>query len=1352
MQEDQTVQKESEQGRPSFIVGIGASAGGLEALEQFFDNVPTDTGLAFVVVQHLSPDFDSLMDELLERHTKLPVRTVEDGMRVEPDSIYLIPPRKQMVISGGTLLLTDKDPSQGLSLPINVFFRSLAQDVGGRAIGIVLSGTGSDGSQGIREISAAGGLVFAQSGESARFDGMPKSALETGCVDVSLSPAEIGPALVRYVENPTPRNLTTEQARPPIDETDMAKLMRLLRNTYGIDFSHYKQTTVQRRIERRLLLNHTSDFSSYVDQLSDAPAELNSLYRDLLIGVTQFFRDQEAFQELDQRVLPELLQKTKSEDEMRLWVAGCATGEEAYSLAILVHEHLTRVARPINVKIFATDVHQASLDIAGAGCYDEEKLADISPERLKRYFTRKGSQYQVNSDLREMIVFAQHNVLKDAPFTKLDLVSCRNLLIYFEPDAQRRAISLFHFALKQDRILLLGPSEGLAGLDSEFEMIDRKWKFFRKVSDSRLFAEIRLPLPSVDALNGTRLPSPPTLQTKGPTSNLSPVFDRLLESCVPSGVLIDEEHKLVHVFGDGGKYLNHQPGEAPSDVISLFDSELRTALAGAIQRAAKQKAAVSYSSIPVNKNGSASRLSLAVKPLIDDCQNATHFLVTIDEVPHENAEETHEEIDINDVSRERISNLESELSTSKENLQATIEELEASNEELHATNEELVASNEELQSTNEELHSVNEELYTVNAEYQRKITELSELTDDMDNLLASTNVGVVFLDRELCIRKFTPEAARVFNILDQDVGRSFEAFASNIKHSELDKDIDWVLKSGQPAEREVQDRFGGWLLLRVLPYSSSSDVEGVVVTLIDIATLKKAESELLDRERQLNGILQHAPAFIYMKGLQGQYLLANRRAKKVVGTSSKKLIGKNDYDVLPRNVADRIESHDRHVAATGEILQVEETIPRNGKGITYLSVKYPLRDESGQIFAVAGISTDITRRKIAQRRAKQAVKQRDRFLAMLSHELRNPLAAVKNGVEILSRFEPEEPIAQQAVNAVKTQADQMARLMDDLLDISRVTQGKIELSKEVLDLRDVASRSAEAVRSMMAEHQHEFVNKFPDEPVYIHGDAARLQQIQVNLLINAAKYTREPGTVTFSLSSEDSTAILKVRDTGVGMSESLQKRVFDPFFQAEGTMEQSEGGMGVGLTLVRSLVDLHGGDIQIESSGRGHGTEITVRLPLVEAFLDNPSVQEETHAAETDLRILLVEDNDQLRFTTQALLKLEGYEVDAASDGLSALTACEVNPPDVALVDIGLPAIDGYEVARRIRANHNLQDICLIALTGYGQEKDRSRALEIGFDEHVTKPVDVAHLRTILQTVGTLKQSRNYSQCNTIEE
>ena len=1019
-----------------------------------------------------------------------------------------------------------------------------------------------------------------------------------------------------------------------------------------------------------------------------------------------------------------------------------ATGEEAYSLAILLHEHLTRLNRPINAKIFATDVHQASLDIAGTGCYDEERLAEVSPERLKNYFSRKGQQYQVSAELRQMIVFAQHNILKDAPFTRLDLVSCRNLLIYFEPAAQKRALSLFHFGLKANSVLMLGPSEGLAGLEEEFSVLNRQWKVFRKRRDSRLPADVRLPMPisSLPALQPTTAAK--NARRSSHDGALHHVYDALLDSCVPSGLLLNYDRELVHVFGDAGKYLHHSAGKSSSDVIDLLEPDLRTALSGALQRASKRRATVSYSAVAVSNDSQAAKIKLMVCPLAAQGQGISHFLLTF-ETLEQNAGLPAEPLNIGEVSKERIADLELELRTTKENLQATIEELEASNEELHATNEELVASNEELQSTNEELHSVNEELYTVNAEYQRKISELTELTDDMENLLASTDVGVLFLDRELCIRKLTPRIAKVFNTLTQDVGRSFETFSNNLRGTDLTRDIRWVRDTGQTIEKEVQDRFNNWYLLKVLPYQSTADIDGVVVTLIDIATLKKAEEELRDREEKLQGILDHAPAFIYVKDLEGRYTLANRRAKSVLGTKGLQLVGKTDYEVLPRNVADHIESHDRHVATTGEILQIEETIPKKGKGITYLSIKYPLRDKSGRIFAVAGIATNITRRKIAETRARQAVKHRDRFLAMLSHELRNPLAAIKNGVEVLSRFPLEDPTAHKASEAISTQADQMTRLMGDLLDISRITQGKIELTTEVIDLCEVAKRSAAVVRSMMAERHHEFVTEFPRTAIYVDADAARLQQVQVNLLVNAAKYTPGPGIVRFTIASEDATALIRVSDTGLGMSEELQRRAFDPFFQADNTLGHSEGGMGVGLTLVQSLVDLHGGDIQVFSSGRGKGSEFVVRIPLATVLPTESSRHISDCDAPPDLKILLVEDNEQLRYTTQTLLELDGYDVTSASDGLAALTAMEMRLPDVAIIDIGLPELDGYAVARRIRLRDSSESLYLVVLTGYGQESDKKRALKAGFDQHLTKPINMNVLRNLFRELADRQSGKN---------
>ncbi len=498
------------------VVGVGASAGGLEALETFFAHAPLDAGVAYVVIQHLSPDFKSLMDELLSRHTKLAIHRVEDGMEVAPNAIYLIPPKKEMSISGGKLLLTDKDPTQSLSMPIDTFFRSLAQDCGTCGVGIILSGTGSDGSRGIVDIHEAGGLVMAQDADTAKFDGMPKSAIETGIVDLVLPPQRMPEALARYVKRSAPIDGEPERA-PASDADGMQTIFKLLRDESGIDFSHYKPSTVERRVERRLLITQAPDFASYVRQLGQDRGELSALYKDLLIGVTRFFRDPEAFRFLEQNVLPQIIARAKEGQELRIWVAGCATGEEAYSLAILLHEAMATAKRFVPLKIFATDVHRTSLEFASAGIYSLENIADVSPERMQRYFQRQNDRYHVNAELRKMIVFAPHNVIRDAPFTRLDMVLCRNLLIYFQPAAQKKVIGLFHFGLKADGVLCLGPSETPGELADEFETLNAHWRIYRKRRDIRLPPDLRVPhapgfplsrLPMGGTLSAPAMPQP----------------------------------------------------------------------------------------------------------------------------------------------------------------------------------------------------------------------------------------------------------------------------------------------------------------------------------------------------------------------------------------------------------------------------------------------------------------------------------------------------------------------------------------------------------------------------------------------------------------------------------------------------------------------------------------------------------------------------------------------------------------------------------------------------------------------------------------------------------------------------
>ena len=834
------------------VVGIGASAGGLEALELLFDHVPVDTGMAYVVIQHLSPDFKSMMNELLSRHTRLSIHRVEDGMVVEPDSVYLIPPKKEMIISDGRLLLTDKDPEQGLSLPIDTFFKSLARECKQDAIAVVLSGTGSDGSRGIIDVSKAGGLVIAQDENSCRFDGMPRAAAETGVVGLVLRPEQIGKIIAEYGGAPTDPAQAAKQ-------NGLNGIFEMLRSEYGIDFSWYKSSTINRRIERRVQILQLTDLDEYVNRIRDDRVELNNLYKDLLIGVTKFFRDPEAFEYIANNVIPKIFKDLVKGKEARFWVAGCATGEEAYSLAILIDEEMKRTKTDCDVKIFATDAHRVSLEFASAGLYPEASLAEVSKTRIERYFKKQGAHYKVSPELRKMIVFSAHNLLRDAPITRMNLITCRNLLIYFQPVAQKKVLSLYHFALATNGTLFLGPSEGLLDLADEFEPLDRAWKIYRKRRDVRLMNDFRI-APPTDY--GLRVNSRSTRRAPSNSGNdfISKAYESLAKEFMPPSFLVDEFHELLYTFPGAINFLMPRGGVPSTAILDMVDDDLRVVLAGALQRCSRQNDAVKFSKLSLQLADEKIVADLIVKPLVID-RKTRLYIVSI--IPTENPAVSDNdvlEMDVDESVRERIELLESELDHTKENLQAAIEELETSNEELQSTNEELVASNEELQSTNEELHSVNEELYTVNGEYQRKIEELVEVNDDFDNLFRSTEVASIFLDHELCIRKFTPQATETFQITSNDLGRKIDGFNHKIRDDLLYDDVRDVANGKvEKIERDVCDTDGIWYLLRILPYESIESTGGVVVTLVDIRTLKQMQDELTIAkdaiQAAINGVL-----------------------------------------------------------------------------------------------------------------------------------------------------------------------------------------------------------------------------------------------------------------------------------------------------------------------------------------------------------------------------------------------------------------------------------------------------------------------------------------------------------------
>ena len=844
------------------IVGIGASAGGLAAFEAFFSEMPADAdpGMAFVLVQHLAPDHKSILTDLIQRYTRMQVFEVQDGMVVQPNCAYIIPPNRDMAFLNGALQLLEPTAPRGQRLPINFFFRSLAQDQRERAIGIVLSGTGSDGTAGVRAIKGEGGMVMVQNPDSTEYDGMPRSALATGLVDYELPPAEMPAQLIAYAAHAFGKLPPTPPALTLTAEHGLNKIFVLLRNQVGHDFSQYKPSSIQRRIERRMAVHQIETLNHYVKYLQQTPAEVEALFRDLLIGVTHFFRDPDAFQALEQQVIPQIFTGKRADAVIRVWSLGCSTGEEAYSLAILLAERQEALKQSFKVQIFATDIDRAAINAARAGLYSASIAADLTPERLARFFIAEpgGGAYRIHKSIRDLLIFSEQDVIRDPPFSRLDLISCRNLLIYLNGDLQKKLIPLFHYALNPGGYLFLGASETAGEFTDLFAMKDRKQKLYQRQDN---VADVQRTLP------GQWLPASITRGKSSPLTVSRKMFSNplslrelteqvILQQVAPSAALVNGAGDLLYLHGRTGRYLEPAPGEVGvSNILKMAREGLQRDLTTALHRVVESREIVRCSGLRVKTNGDFATVHLTLRPVELAVAATPLYLIFLEEVlPAAGPLPPTVTPDAKVAEPEAgIAALRQELQAKDEYLQSTHEELETANEELKSANEEMQSVNEELQSTNEELEtskeelqSVNEELATVNAELQTKVAGLSQANNDLNNLLAGTGIGTVFVDLQLRILRFTPSATPIINLILSDVGRPVAHIVSNlVDYDRLVADIQAVLDSLVPHEREVQTQAGGWYTLRIQPYRTLENViEGAVITFVDITEMVQTREAL----------------------------------------------------------------------------------------------------------------------------------------------------------------------------------------------------------------------------------------------------------------------------------------------------------------------------------------------------------------------------------------------------------------------------------------------------------------------------------------------------------------------------
>lgn len=1339
--------------RPSFaVVGIGASAGCIVALTRFFQQMPAAPGVAFVVIVHLSPRHESNLDAILGKVTTMPVLQVQGAVAIEPNHIYVISPALQLSMYDHMLQVDPLARGMGQQIAIDVFFRTLAEVHRERAICVVMSGTGSDGTVGLARIKERGGVTLAQTPADAEYGDMPSNAIATGAVDFVRPADELARKVVELWENMQQivlpdlpdLDLAVRHLSPGAEqqaEAALAEAILLLRSRTGHDFRRYKRATVLRRVERRMQVNGVPTLPDYLEVLRLNPQETSALLQDLLISVTNFFRDREAFAALDHELESSIYQPGDNRPKVRAWVAGCATGEEAYTVAMLLSERAGQQRLESGVQVFASDIDERAIAIARTGLYPDAIAGDVPPGRLQQYFEKEQGHYRVRKDLREKVLFATHNVLRDPPFSNLDLVCCRNLLIYLDREVQTQVLEIFHFALRPGGLLFLGSSETADAAGDLFQQVDKKHRIYRAnaaVRSNRVLGPATL----YDRLRPLESTRPPP-----DTTALADLHARFREAQSPPSVLIDEAYNILHSTPRVEPFLRFAAGQPSRNLLDVVRPELRLELRTALFHAHESRESVEARSVRIEGDGGPAWINITAKPVRESA--GAFMLVLFDQVDASLLASVVEGSPKDPV----LVLLEQELQRTREQLHGSIgrsatstEELRASNEELQAINEELRSATEELETSKEELQSVNEELITVNHELKVKIEEAGQSNDDLKNLIASTDIATVFVDRQMSIKRFTPRASQLFNLIASDVGRSLLDITHRLDYDQLGADAAEAFDSLRVIEREVSCTDGKTYLARVLPYRTHENViDGAVFNFIDVSAIRLAEERLRVGEATLRRVVESTQDYaIVTTDLTGLVTSWNPGAKRIFGFDETEIVGQSlaviftpadraagaPQDEMRRARDDgRAEDERWHMRKDGSTFYCSGILTplyEGGKLVGYAKIA---RDKTDSKHAEDQLAVSLAQEKEARAESQRAIALKDEFLAVMSHELKHPLNLIHVNAELLARL-PEvrnSPAVARAAEVIRRTVLNQAKIIDDLLDLSRIRTGKLALSRVPVQWAVIINQVLDAIASDATTQKLTLRSQLDPAASSILADPVRVEQIVWNLLSNALKFTPPGGAIEVRLTVDGNDGRLDVIDTGQGIDAEFHEHLFDMFRQANRITTRAQGGMGIGLALVKHLAQEHEGRAAATSDGAGKGSRFSVWLPLSISppARNNPrvSLPELSH-----LRILLVDDAEAALEAFASLLRLEGAEVTAVANGIDALAAVETGAFDLILSDVAMPGMDGYQLIEALRRDARTALVPAIALTGFGRPQDAQRALAAGFDAHIAKPIVVEEL------------------------